>query len=318
MTLHPIFRVLLFYAAVTIAPSAGVLAQPFFDYDNRADLGVFRPNDRNWYTASSESEITSVRSWGLATDRLVPGDYDGDGLTDLAVWRPESGIWYVLGTRDSQLLTVNWGTRLFIPNGWSSDEPVPGDYDGDGNDDFAVWRPGTGEWFVLRSLSGFNPQYASVFRWGRLGDIPVQADYDGDRRTDQAVFRSTENRWYVHQSSDGKWRTSVFGQAGFDRLVPADYDGDGRADFAVFRDGAWLIESSSDGTRLSIRFGIASDVAAPADYDGDGRTDPAVYRSGRWFILNSGSETWTACDFGAANDVPLASLRTKPSIVGIP
>jgi hypothetical protein len=63
---------------------------------------------------------------------------------------------------DCSVEVVNWGN--------STDVPVPGDYDGDGTDDVAVYRNGT--WFILQS--GGAPLIAS---WGVAGDIPIPAKY---------------------------------------------------------------------------------------------------------------------------------------------
>jgi hypothetical protein len=52
---------------------------------------------------------------------------------DLAVWRPSSGVWWVL-SGGQQTISHQWGL--------AGDVPVPGDYDGDGKTDFAIWRAG--------------------------------------------------------------------------------------------------------------------------------------------------------------------------------
>lgn len=306
-----------FAALMLIASAREASAQAYFDFDRKSDLGVFRPSDGSWYSFSSESNLSSTTRWGLATDRRVPADFDGDGLTDFAVWRPETGTWFVLRSRDGGYDQINWGTRTANPFGTVSDEPVPADYDGDGHADFAVWRPNSGVWFVLTSKTGYKPEYATYFTWGKYGDIPVPADYDGDGSADFAVFRSTENRWYVFQSKTSTWTSTVFGRSGFDQLVPADYTGDDRVDLAVYRNGEWLIRDSATGEDYYFRLGNSTDIPVPADYNGDGLTDLAVFRRGVWYVMETIGGRVQVFNYGSAGDFPVTTGIVKPSIVGV-
>jgi hypothetical protein len=290
-----------------------------FDGDGRADLSVFRPSSTMWFCESSAGKAgTTGFRWGHASDVLVPADYDGDGRTDFAVWRPENGVWYIHQSGDEGVLLVRWGKTTMHPTGGLPDVPVAADYDGDGLKDLAVFRPDTGEWWVLGSATGYDHDRAAVYRWGKLGDIPVEGDYDGDGRADLAVFRSTENRWYIRESSTGKTTVHAFGLAGLDTLVPADYDGDGKLDVAVYRSGVWYVLDRRTGETEIFHFGFNDDQPVPADYDGDGRADLATYRGGTWYVYESSGPRLKSFNFGLASDAPVGAGVVRQSIVAVP
>jgi uncharacterized delta-60 repeat protein len=177
------------------------------------------------------------------------------------------------------------------------------DFDGDVKMDLSVFRPGTSDWFWLKS---WNNQLRSV-RWGLSDDKLVPADYDSDGITDVAIFRPAEGRWYIRLSSNASFTAVDFGVS-TDIPTPADYDGDGRADVAVFRpsDGQWWINRSLNGI-LSVQFGQNGDKPVVADYDGDGRADIAIFRPsvGEWWVLRSSDNQVFAAQFGSSADRPV-------------
>jgi hypothetical protein len=150
-----------------------------FDGDGRADLGIFELKENGiWYLYFLTTHGSQQIQFGLVGDIPVAGDYDGDGKADIAIWRPDddtegNGCWYVLYSADDY---VNYDT---IPWGLSGDVPVPGDYDGDGRMDVALWRPSDGMWHILQSSNGY---FTTLF--GAEGDVPVgrKVSYGGERR----------------------------------------------------------------------------------------------------------------------------------------
>ncbi len=263
-----------------------------FDTDGISDLAVFRPSNGVWYAVNSSDGANQASQFGIAEDKIVPGDYDGDGKTDRAVWRPSTGVWYI---------ERSTGGFTIVQFGVNGDVPVPGDYDGDLKNDLAIWRPSTGVWYVARSSNGTF----DIRQFGISTDKATQGDFDADGKTDLAVWRPSTGVWYIWRSSDSGFTIFAFGLDG-DRPVQGDYDSDGRTDAAVFRpsNGVWYLNRSQLGF-TAMQFGIATDRPVPADFDGDGMTDVSVYRDGVWYIFRSSDSGVTISSLGSAGDVPI-------------
>ncbi len=266
-----------------------------FDGDNKSDFTVYRPSTGIWWTLKSRDYSFQAVKFGLATDKVVTGNYDGDNRADIAVYR--DGIWYILRSSDNSFRFQNWGL--------GEDIPVPGDYENDGVMKPAVFRPSTGYWY-LKKDNGFD-----AIKWGLSTDRPVPADFDGDGKTDVAVYRPSEGVWYIRSSLTGELIVRQFGLAD-DKPVPADFDGDGIADIAVFRpsDSYWYILQSSTATVRYVKFGLRDDVPVPNDFDGDGKSDIAVYRpsEGVWYFLRSSDSSFNAIRWGTGEDIPIRSF----------
>lgn len=69
------------------------------------------------------------------------------------------------------LTSETFGVYAF-PFGTMGDIPAPGDYDGDGRTDAAVFRPSIGTWFVQRSTAG-----VFILQFGSAEDKPVPAAF---------------------------------------------------------------------------------------------------------------------------------------------
>ena len=189
---------------------------------------------------------------------------------------------------------------------------TPGDYDGDGKADLAIFRPSTGAWQILTSSARLSP---NPVIWGTTADVPVPGDYDGDGKTDIAFYRPSLGLWSIRATSANEPAPLDISFMGDERAVPVpgDYDGDGRTDPAFYSPatGNWRVLKSSSGflTESTVALGSAYDIAVPGDYDGDGKTDPAVYRAatGQWIIRLSSVDyaTTTTLALGTPTDIPV-------------
>lgn len=186
-----------------------------YDKDGKNDIAIWRPSTGTYWILRSGTNTLQAFRWGRNGDTPVAADIDGDHITDFVVVRPDQAgetqlIWFMMQSN------FNFGFGLFARWGSPGDIPVPGDYDGNGKADIAIYRPSTGLWAVIPSLiqNAAPSTGAFGFQWGLPGDIPQPADYDGDLKVDQAVFRPSENVWYIRNSATNTATITALGIAG--------------------------------------------------------------------------------------------------------
>lgn len=194
-----------------------------YDGDGKTDLAVYR--DGWWYSLNSSDGSFRAEKFGGGVlgrrDEPIHGDFDGDGKADLAVviWFPSSVnpmpvTFYIKHSTNGTWNSFTMGDKR-------GDVVVPGDYDGDGKTDLALWGGdniefGDGRWKWIRSSDG---QFVSV-RFGSPGnDRAVLGDYDGDGKTDYAVYRrgtinNPQNYFYIQGSNSG-FRAIPWGSAAY-------------------------------------------------------------------------------------------------------
>ena len=199
-------------------------------------------------------------------DVPLAGNFAGDRVSEIAVFRRSRRSSFVVNVGGAVPLTVQFGKAF--------DEPLLGDWNGDGQLDVGVRTPRK-SMFKLRTPAGIVK-----LRWGVPSDMPVSGDWDGNGTTEVGVRRPGEGTFYP-RTPDGTSSPIWLGDAD-DLPVTGDWDGNGATDLGVFDQAtATFTLRSVDPAGLPVlevvQFGEAGDLPVTGDWIGDVVTDLGVW-----------------------------------------
>ncbi len=230
----------------------------------------------------------------FAGSRLLAGDFNGDGIDELAIF--VDGFWFIDYNGNRQWDDLD----LWVKLGERGDQPVVGDWDGDGKMDIGVFGQ---PWERDRELIAheFGLPDAENQLIGQYKHIPtVEAGH-----------------YYVKSQRDGVLRRDIvdhvfeFGREG-DIAVAGDWNGDGVYSIGLFNNGRWTIDYDGDGRFTSadkqFTFGQKGDIPVVGKWDRSEVSKIGVYRNGEWFLDRDGSGDFASAEHfhqPVAGDMPV-------------
>jgi hypothetical protein len=200
------------------------------------------------------------------TDIPLAGDMYGGRSAEVMVYRrSKPASFHVTRTGIKERV-------IKIGNG--SDQPVLGDWDGNGRVDPGVRNPAN-RVFTLQVKRA-----RTEIKYGKKGDLPIAGNWDGVGSWEIGVRRPTSGKFLL-RNADGTTTKVVLGDAD-DLPVTGDWDGNGTTDLGVYDQNTatfTLLQTDPLGTPYTtvIPFGVPGDVPVTGDWDGNGISDLGVW-----------------------------------------
>jgi hypothetical protein len=250
-----------------------------------------------------QGPVTQVPS----TDIPLAGNLYGTKAAEMMVFRRANpAAYYVtrLG-RGEQVIRI----------GNAADQPVLGDWDGNGRVNPGVRNPATRE-FELR-VRGKD----QIVKFGKRGDLPVAGNWDGAGAWEVGVRRPGSAKFLL-RAADGTVTKVTLGDAD-DLPVTGDWNGDGITDLGVFDSATAMytlrtVDAAGVELLTPVQFGTPGIGVLPVvgDWDGNGITDLGTWNGSTqtFYQRQAASPRSTNTTLGReqfrAGDLP-RSVRTR-------
>ncbi len=192
-------------------------------------------------------------SYGVGNAGMLPivGDWNGDGVESIGLFDPVTSTFYLRNTNCLQGPNDHgYADTVFVYGPANAgDEPVVGDWNGDGRDSVGLFDPSSSTFYLRNTncLQGPNDHgYADiVFNYGPAngGMLPVAGDWDGSGRDGVGLYSQVTSTFYLREttrlqgSSDKGYADAALNygvpQAGLLPLA-GDWNGDGRDGIGLY------------------------------------------------------------------------------------
>ncbi|MGB5730948.1 MAG: L,D-transpeptidase [Acidimicrobiia bacterium] len=188
-----------------------------WDCDSVDTPGLYRSSDGYVYLRNSNTQgVADVRYYfGNPGDIPIAGDFNGDGCDTVSIYRPSEHRFYIINTlgADGEGLGA---ADIAYTFGVPGDQPIAGDFDGNGTDTVGVYRPYTSTVYLQNSHKGGDADVS--FTFGERSDKVVMAAWSGGVDT-VGVYRPSTGTFHVRNSnSPGAGDASY--DYGYSKYVP--------------------------------------------------------------------------------------------------
>ncbi|MDX6371698.1 MAG: hypothetical protein QOD98_686 [Nocardioidaceae bacterium] len=211
------------------------------------------------------------------TDIPLAGDMYGARAAEVMVYRKSAPAAFHV--------TRTGAKERVIKLGVGSDQPVLGDWDGDGRVNPGVREPNS------RVFTMQVKRAKTTVKFGKSGDLPIAGNWDGVGTWEIGVRRPASGKFLLRMP-DGSVQKVALGDAN-DLPVTGDWDGNGVTDLGVYDQATatfTLLQTDPMGALFTtvIAYGTPGDVPVTGDWDGNGITDLGVWSPATATFLKRG------------------------------